>query len=189
MSDDPRRNDPRPTGELIDLALTESDEDKRWDLVDILHKRATEEVFEIAIGLCQSTEGKKRTLGADVLNQLGQPDRIHEEDCKNTLLGMLQGEHENDVLDSTLCALGHHQLTAEELKSFMSFKTHSNTDIRQAVASGLWQYSSIAAIQTVIELMSDEDAQVRDWATLHSRWDLKWKLEMQKRFGAHWLHD
>lgn len=164
----PLRDDLRPTEEIIALALKESDENKRCDLVSLLHLRATEEVYEKALRLCQSSDPNERKLGADVFGKLcryGMFDKNHEEDCMKALLGMLETEHEADVLYAILCALGHYQLTAEDLNSFLSFKTHSDADVRHAVASGLSDYSSAEAIQTVIELMSDEAATVRDWAT------------------------
>ena len=71
-------HDPRGTRELIALALSLDHEDHaRWQAVEALHYRGTREVLEAAQELCGSRQADERELGADILGQLGVPERSH----------------------------------------------------------------------------------------------------------------
>ena len=69
------QDDPRTVEELVSLALIEQDENAAWDVVSILHLRGTHEVFDAARSLCRSRCAAEQTLGANILGQLGVPDR------------------------------------------------------------------------------------------------------------------
>ena len=101
------RNDPRPTQQLIEMALAEKDEDIYWDLVLRLQYRGTREVFDAARELCASDDPSKRELGADVLAQLGVPERTFPKQSTDLLLELLKSEEEPRVLASIASALGH----------------------------------------------------------------------------------
>lgn len=165
-----RRNDPRSTNQLIEIALKatpddeESDESKQgWDAIWVLRYRATREVLETSRKLCLSDEPNRRSVGADILGQLGIPDRTFPNECLQILLGLLDDPN-LDVLDSACVALGHiHQ--PEAIEPLSKLKNHPDADIRYAVTFGLLNYEDDRAIQTLIELSQDEDDKVRDWAT------------------------
>jgi hypothetical protein len=70
------KSDTRPIQVLIATALSKPDEELTyWNAVAALQWRGTLEVFNRADGLCQSPCSVERRLGADILGQLGCPDR------------------------------------------------------------------------------------------------------------------
>src|SRR5688500_8409365 len=75
VSTERARNDPRLTASLIRFALTEEDEDKVWEVISLLQFRGNREVLEAARKLCESNHANERRLGADILGQLGIPNR------------------------------------------------------------------------------------------------------------------
>jgi HEAT repeat protein len=165
-----RHNDPRSTDELISLALNASLEDDQseiskqgWDAIRTLNYRANREVLDAAHELCLSEDPSHRRVGADILGQLGIPDRTFPKECLGILLGLLNDE-DLEVLDSACIALGHlHQL--EAIEPLIKLKNHPEASIRYAVTFGLLAYEDERAVKALIELSEDEDDEVRDWAT------------------------
>jgi HEAT repeat protein len=164
---------PPTTLDLINRALTEPDEDKAWEAVITLHFRATREVFEEAAALCRSECPQERRLGADILGQLGVPDRMFPDESVTILAEMSWGETDLEAVGSVCTALGHlgHP---EWIEPLLRWKSHSDAEIRWRVALALGGYEEPAAIEGLIELSSDPDENVRDWATfgLGSQTDL-----------------
>jgi len=158
------RNDLRSTDELINIALTEPDEHAAWDAVHLLHYRATEDVFAAARRLCASDCPQEKTLGANILGQLGIPVRRFPGESVAILLKLLEIEEDAGVIGAICVALGHiHDPTA--IKALSRFKTHPSFDVRYGVVLGLLCFAEDLAIETLIELSRDEDNVVRDWAT------------------------
>jgi len=166
-------NDPRSTDDLIEIAMTaqvdDSPEDENeihsrgWDAIWALRYRASHEVLDAAHKLCMSDNANHRRVGADILGQLGIPNRTFPNECLGILLGLL-GDKDLDVLDSACVALGHlHQ--SEAIEPLIKLKNHPESQIRYAVTFGLLAYEDERAIQALIELSQDEDDEVRDWAT------------------------
>src|SRR5262245_53303755 len=159
------RSDPRSEHELVSLALTEPDEDLAWEAaVSILHRRGSKEVLEVARGLCASDCPVERTLGVNVLGQLGIPTRAFPEETVALLLGVLEAETDEEVLAATCVAFGHTQ-DPRAVPKLARLRTHQSEDVRFAVAFGLGGYTEPEAIETLIELSADPDDLVRDWAT------------------------
>lgn len=159
-----QRKDPRETDELIQLALSEADEDAAWDAVVVLHFRATPEVLEKARGLCTSADGRERKVGADILGQLGVPERAFPEECYGILKKMLEFENVPDVLEAVGIAFGHlHDVRA--VKLLAPLNEHADADVRMGVVYGISRHDEPLAIQTLIKLSEDSDDDVRDWAT------------------------
>ena len=69
------------TAELISAALMETDEDRRWEFVGTLHYRATREVLEVSRLLLASDCPDEKAAWADVLGQLGVPERVYPNEC------------------------------------------------------------------------------------------------------------
>lgn len=159
-----RRSDPRPTTELIRIALTEEDEDAALDPVKTLQFRGTKEVLESAIQLCKSPFPKERELGANILGQLGLPDRTFPEDCFQVLAAMLSDEKEPIVLAAIAIAFGHLN-DPRAIPLLAPLKKHSDSDVRYGVVHGMSRHKDKLAIQTLIDLSKDSDMDVRNWAT------------------------
>ncbi len=138
-----------------------------------LHLRGTREVFEEAVKLCRSECPQERGVGADILGQLGVPDRLCPDECVALLADMSGSETELEVVGSICTALGHlpHPGAVEPL---LRWKGHPNEEIRQHVAWALGGHEEADAVEALIELSADPDEDVRDWATfgLGSQMDL-----------------
>jgi HEAT repeat protein len=158
------RNDPRATHEFVTMALTEPEEDAAWETVTMLHFRGTREVFDAARQLCASECPQERMLGANILGQLGVPERTFPKEAVAVLLEVLETETDQDVLDAACIALGHTP-DSSSVPSLARLKTHSNARVRFGVVSALAGYEDDLAIKTKIEMSSDQDELVRDWAT------------------------
>jgi len=158
------RNDSRTLYELISQALCEPDEDAAWECVSILHRRGTRETFDAARLLCQSSCAIERTLGTNILGQLGCPDSPFIAESVAVLLALLQAEVEENVLRAICIALSFlHDLMA--VPAIARLHTHPSHLVRYAAVYGLSGHSDSLAIETLIKLSSDTHELVRDWAT------------------------
>ena len=161
---DRMRSDPRSIEELVSTALTEAGEEVAWDAVCALHFRGTRQVLEKAQELCRSINPVERTLGANILGQLGVPERTFPRECSSTLLGMLDGEEDADVLHAIFVAIGHLG-EADAIEPACQYKKHPSSEVRHGVVLALTGHDHERAIEALIELSGDEESDVRDWAT------------------------
>jgi HEAT repeat protein len=167
-------DDPRADEELISAALLlNSDDDSYWDLLWTLHRRDSLELLNRAGELCQSPETAKRRLGADILGQLGAPDRKFPKQCLATLLGVLKEEKNADVLEAILIALGHLG-EPEAIEHALQFRVHPDPGVRHGVVFALLGHEDERAVEGLIALSQDEDAHNRDWATFGLGTQIDW---------------
>jgi HEAT repeat protein len=158
------RNDARASHEFVTIALTEPDENAAWDAVVTLQFRGTKDVFDTACDLCTSECPQERTLGANILGQLGIPNRSLPIESAKLLVERLAVETDDDVINAMCIALGHlGDPTA--IPTLVQFKAHENTRVRYAVVFALAGFDDELAIKTLIEMSADPDVVVRDWAT------------------------
>ncbi|MBX7255677.1 MAG: HEAT repeat domain-containing protein [Candidatus Hydrogenedentes bacterium] len=148
---------------LIAQALDAKDPE-RWEIVCELHRAGSRSVLDHAVGLCGGRTTNERCLGADLLGQLGVPKRVFADECVSTLLAMLRTEKSPSVLNSVAVALGH-QGDGRAVLPLARLKTHKSKRVRQGVAFGLLGHEHPAAIRSLLFLMDDQDAGVRNWAT------------------------
>jgi HEAT repeat protein len=160
-------DEPRSSQEIVALALAEVDEDAMWELVDILRFRGGEQEFRLAAQLTKSTSPEERRLGARILAQLRRgldqnaPTFVAE--SVDILLPML-GDPDSSVVCSTIYALGHRQ-DERSAAPLAKLAAHPEAEIRLAVASSLGGFDDEIALNALIQLSSDIDEHVRDWAT------------------------
>ena len=180
MSEHSRRlggpDDPRTIEELFRDALVETDDDVpagesiEWTAIGALHFRGGRDIFERACKLCASENVHERCVGVDILAQLGVkpwPEPYEYEFPEETialLLDMLEQEQEPEMLHSIAVALGHRQ-DPRAIAPLVRFKNHPGDLVRYGVVHGLMGHEDDLAIQTLIELTTDTDTDVRDWAT------------------------
>ncbi len=157
----------KSTDELIQLALTASDieDTPGWDAIWTLRERATRDVFEAARGLCASDDPHRRTVGVDILAQLGLPERAYLDETLNLFFTFIDTEQDHSVLNSVTVGLGHITPEPRKVEPLLKLRHHPDPEVRFGVALGLAGEENPSAIQTLIELSSDEDGDVRDWAT------------------------
>src|SRR5262249_31787709 len=137
-------------------ALNEPDENEAWEAVVTLHLRATREVFDEARAMCHSECPQERSLGADILGQLGVPDRLCPGECVAVLAEMSQIETDLEAIGSLCTALGHlhHPGAVEPLLHWMR---HPDSVIRWRVAMALGGHEETDAVEALIELSADPD--------------------------------
>jgi HEAT repeat protein len=158
------QSDPRSTHEFISRGLMGPNEEAAWDAIAMLQYRGTREVFDAACQLCASNCPQERTLGANILGQLGIPDRCFPTESVNLLIQLLATEEHEKVLDAICVALGHlHDV--KSVPALSRLKTHPCDRVRFAVVFGLLALEDQLAIESLIELSRDRDADVRNWAT------------------------
>jgi len=106
---------------------------------------------------CCAARRARGRVGVDMLGQLGvrfgQTNRAFHEETMALLLALLDHEQDPSVLSSIAIALGHRQDPREI------------APLRFGVVLGVSRYEDEQAIQTLIHLSTDADAEVRDWAT------------------------
>jgi HEAT repeat protein len=158
------QNDPRCVDDLVTAVLAESDEDLAWNAVAALHWRGSREVLNRAAALAASPCSRERRVAADILGQLGVPERTFPEECFSILHAMCRDEQDVDVLQAILVAFSHLRdvraipLAAAQVRQ-------ASADVRHAVVLALTGHDDQRAIDGLIGLSRDEDGHVRDWAT------------------------
>jgi HEAT repeat protein len=159
-----KRNDSRSIEELVRLALTEQDEEASREAVTVLHCKGSREVLEAATRLCASDSADERQLGANILGQLGMPDRTFPDECFERLAAMLTKETDPNVLECIGVAFSHLK-DPRAIELLLPLKRHANSDVRFGVALGLTGHDRPDAIEALIELSRDSEELVRTWAT------------------------
>ena len=159
----PAADDPRSVAELFAAALGVGDDELRWDAVAALHWRGSREILDRAAELCRSSNPEHRTLGADILGQLGIPERAFLEESFAAIMPLL-ADADPDVLASAIIALQHLD-SLRAAAHVLPFRDHSDHNVRYAVAFALGGVDDDAAIATLAQLASDQDLEVRNWAT------------------------
>lgn len=157
------RSDPRTAADLVSQILAAPDEDASWEAVTVLHFRGSREVFDLASALCRSPCEGERTLGANILGQLGIPDRAFPKESLQALLDLLESEKEVEVLNAAGIALGHLG-DPESIPALCRLSAHPNAQVRYAATNGLGGFPEEAAVNRLLELTTDPDELVRDWA-------------------------
>jgi HEAT repeat protein len=159
----PPAEDTRTTAELFEAALHLATEEARWDAVCALHWRGSREVFDRAVELCQSPAAEERALAADVLGQLGVPERSFAAESFAAVLPLLR-DSSADVLNCAIVALQHIDQD-QAAAHILPFREHPDEDVRYAVTYALCGVATEQAIEALLALTRDPDEEVRIWAT------------------------
>ena len=155
--------DPRSTAQLVRLALDRADPRAREALA-ALQWRGTREVLASAEELCADPDPRARELGADILGQLGMPQRAFPDECVLLLIDMLRRERDDGVVQAIAIALGHLR-DRRAIGPLLELRDHPSALVRYGVAYGLHCHDDERAIEALIALSRDEDDDVRSWAT------------------------
>lgn len=158
------KNDPRSIDELVREILSEPEEDVARDALRALQWKGSREVLQRAESLCVSQCSRERILGANILGQLGLPERTFPFECCKRLREILYNETDPYVLQAALVGLSH-QRDAEAIPRVTNFLKHANPDVRHAAAFALMGHETPLAIEGLMILSQDKEAFVRDWAT------------------------
>jgi HEAT repeat protein len=145
------------------------EDDPSWDAVNQLRRLGTREVFDIAKEWCESPDPLHRARGLDVLAQLGRtvehPHNNFSDESQAIVCAVIDNENEPRPLASGIVALGHLE-NPSSVPLIASFHAHPDRDVRFSVACALGSFADDPlSVATLLLLMSDEDKDVRDWAT------------------------
>lgn len=147
-----------------------SDDASDWEAVAALRRRLDRETLEALIGLTRDQASRPRRLGAMLIGQFGQvapdaptlfPDTRFVA-LRDLLADERAGPARPEVLASAAIAFGH--LGDARCVTLVSpLADHPAAATRLAAAMALATHDD--ALDALIGLSRDEDAQVRDWAT------------------------
>ena len=154
--------DPRSIADLMEV-VAETADDAVGEAIAALHWRGSKEVLDRAVRLTQSTDPTLRGRGAEILGQLGVPDRTFPNECFAAVLPLLADDDGLVVCDA-IYALQH----IDDFRAaphIIPFADHEDDDIRHNVAVGLGAVDTREAESVLLKLMTDRDANVRNWAT------------------------
>ena len=145
------------------------DNDDAWQAIHALRSAGTREIFEKAAEWCRSSEPFKRARGGDILAQIGKtsehPTPLFADESFSVLTGMLESETDPVALSATITAFGHLE-NSSIISQILPFSYHPNADVRYGLAFALGCFADDErGISTLIKLMTDQDTEVRDWAT------------------------
>jgi len=160
------KSDNRSTEELLELAWENFGKkgEEFFDIIEVLQVRGTDEIFEIARKLTESSNSGERELGVAILSQNLVPGKTFGDRPGPILLKMLASEKAATVLAEIGVAFGH-LMDARGIEPLVRLKNHLDAEVRFGVVLGISTHQDQLAINTLIELSKDEVERVRDWAT------------------------
>jgi len=162
-ADDPRASDTRSTAEIIAAYLKSQRDDDATNSLATVHYRGGPEEFRAGMDLLVSEDAHERSVGADVLAQLGWEDRTFLEESVDALLSALR-DPEGSVVQSAIFALGHRE-SPRAIEPLLAFVSHPSVDLRYAAVHGLMPHGMPIVVEALAKLSRDVDRDVRDWAT------------------------
>jgi len=164
---DEKTDDPRTTAELVEIATRSArtgQDDGLSEAVGALRARGTRDVLEAGSQLCRSTVPSERSVGASILGQLGAPESVFPEERFRVLSTLISAEKDPAVLGVAATAMG--QLSDPRAVSILvGLKRHPNPEVRFGVVAGLLAHTAPEDIESLIELSTDTNDDVRNWAT------------------------
>ncbi|HEX7959772.1 MAG TPA: HEAT repeat domain-containing protein [Terriglobales bacterium] len=158
----------KSTEELFTVSTErEYDDDTAWEAVKVLQLRGTPDVFEAAKRCCRSENPIARARGLSVLAQLGagrpDVDRPFIGESVSIAIDHLR-DSDAETVRCAAWALSHLG-TDEAVSALIALRSHSDPDVRHAVASCIELRKHPEATRILLALMEDSNEVVRDWAT------------------------
>jgi HEAT repeat protein len=149
-------------------ACADYEADDRWDIVRDLHRRTDRPTFDAVCALGRLDGIGERVLSLDILGQIGVPaNRPFLGDTLPLVIGACD-DNRPAVLVSAITALGH-LADPRGLPAVCRHVAHPAAEVRFAVAAALPGIAgdppSSQAVEALIRLSADPDADTRDWAT------------------------
>ena len=130
----------------------------------MLQHRGNRRVLDRALVLTKSSLIAQRSLGIDILGQLGVPERTFPDECVMRLLELLELEFDPLILRDIGIALGHLR-DPRSIDLQLRFCLHPDWEVRYGVVIGLSGHEDERAISGLIRLSGDVCPLIRDWAT------------------------
>jgi HEAT repeat protein len=158
---------------LFARTLTDDpDDNDRWEAINRLRTSGGRLIFDRAMAWCGSDDERKQLSGVDILAQIGKtaehPVTEFADESYPVIEAMLRRDPSTEMKSSAIAALSFLENPAA-IPLICSFRGDPNAEIRFSVACALGPpfANDPLAVETLLELMRDEDEDVRDWATFH----------------------
>jgi HEAT repeat protein len=141
----------------------------RWDNIRVLRKRPSEELFFKCVELTKSKDPKIRSIGIDILAQLGVTPRPFLKQTLKLYFDLLNVESDPEILMSLLYAIGHNndKLNKTQIEKLCTFSDNDNNLVKEALVSSLGFINDLKAIDVLIKFSTDKLSHIRDWATFY----------------------
>ncbi|MCL9806275.1 hypothetical protein NAT51_12125 [Flavobacterium amniphilum] len=151
---------------ILERLLNNKSDSNYWTYITELRKRKTKDIYAKSVSLTQSKIVKEKNIGIDVMAQFGYP-RLHKEKTLKIYFNLLKTETDISVISSIFYGIGHNNdnLTNKQIDIICNYKRHRSAKIRYSLVFALLAIENIKAIETLIELSSDKDADIRNWST------------------------
>lgn len=155
---------------LFARTLTEDPEDEgRWEAIHALRAAGGRLIFSRAMSWCNSGDERKQLSGVDILAQIGKtfehPVTAYANESYPLIESFLFGNPSTELKGSAIIALSHLENPAA-IPLICSFRGDPDAEIRLSVDHALGSFANDPqAVDALLELMHDEDEQVRNWAT------------------------
>lgn len=141
----------------------------RWDNINVLRKRPSKELLFKCKELTKSKDPKIRTIGINILAQMGLPSRPFLKQTLKLYFDLLNIENDPKVLMSLLFAIGHNNdnLDKIQIEKLCTFLDNDNNWVKEGLVSSLAFVNDLKAIDVLIKLSSAKLNYIRDWATFY----------------------
>jgi HEAT repeat protein len=136
-----------------------------WTAVSALQWLGSREVLDEALKLTTSDDPRVRARAADILGQLGVPERTFPEECLRATINLLSNDTDPRVLEAAAVALGHLPKEPRGTSALVKLVAHDDPEVRFGVAFALGGRTDPEAVAALIRLTDDEENEVRYWAT------------------------
>jgi methionyl-tRNA formyltransferase len=155
----------RSLDELAELAISEWRSDAEWPpYTAALAHRGDEAALAIAKELARRDDPRARAVAAYVLGQLGVPERTFPSESAAALEELEAREEDPEVLATIASAFGH--LGAPYgIEALLRLRRHPDARVREGAADALAGRDDERVFDALIELTSDPEPGIRDWAT------------------------
>lgn len=141
----------------------------RWDNISELRKRPSEELFLKCVELTTSKDPKIRSIGIDILAQMGVTPRPFLKQTLKLYFDLLNIENDPEVLMLLLYSIGHNndKLNKTQIEKLCTFSDNDNNLVKEGLVSALGFINELNSINVLIKLSTDKLSHIRDWATFY----------------------
>ncbi len=139
-----------------------------WDNIRELRRRGTKTIFKTCTELANSENKKLIRIAIYILGQLGTPSRPFGRKTVLILLRLIKKKKNDSELKSEILfelSRINEFLNIKEINNLVKYKDNKNYKIRLNLVHAIGGVEKQIVVDTLIYLMQDENAKVRNWAT------------------------
>ncbi|HYH91423.1 MAG TPA: formyltransferase family protein [Solirubrobacteraceae bacterium] len=151
--------------ELVEAAIREWHSDAEWPPhMAALTWRGDETVLAAARELLTREDPRARAVGSYVLGQLGIPERTFPAESAESLERHAEEEQDAEVLATIASAFGNLG-SPYGIETLLRLRRHADARVREGAADALAGRDDERVFDALVELTSDPEPSIRDWAT------------------------